>query len=734
MPEVSIFQNVEEVNNPVNIELIEYLEKTRDGEWEDVVTKCRLLKGDEQKAFKKTKMPTVTLSGTFSYRSDNFLTKHSGFIAMDLDDVENIQHVKRVLEKDKYVVSVFVSTGGYGLRVIFAIVPGKHRQSFIGISDYLFENYSITCVDQNGINVSKPYIVSYDPYTYINPLFDDVQVFKKYSKEVVVKNIPDFVHTSGDFDSIIKQITGRGINICEDYQSWLKVGFAIAEQFGEDGRFYFHEVSRMSLKYNQKSCDKQYTYCLRSRGTTKANISTFYYLAKTNGINIISEQTKIIVRTTKNGKRAGLNKEQIIENLKKFSQIEGANSVVDKVFDSKDSEDYGEDESVVHQLEMFISNNYALKMNEVTGYIEHHGLALSPSQLNTVFIAAKKLIPRLDYLLMMRLLKSDFVESYNPFFKFFGSDGIPIELPATPPEEERVYESPLIDLLASTIKNNNPAFTLFFLRKWIISTISSAHKVHSPLLLALTGKQNTGKTEFFRRLLPKELVAYYAESKLDKEKDDELLMTENLIIMDDELAGKSKQESKKLNGITSKQHYYIRRPYGDHNEKILRLAVLCGTSNYRGLLTDPTGNRRIIPIEVIDINKGLYNSISKKDLFLEAFRLYKEGFDWRITGKDIPYLNQNSENYELVIKERELLLKYFRPPLEDEKDIRLSTTEILVEIENLTNQRISLYILGNELERFGFIRKTTRINLDLTPKLWCLFRVGRSGQDGSVPF
>ncbi len=235
---------------------------------------------------------------------------------------------------------------------------------------------------------------------------------------------------------------------------------------------------------------------------------------------------------------------------------------------------------------------------------------------------------------MIRLLKSDFIEIYNPFYEFFGSDGVAVELPAIPIDNGNRFQSPLIDKLAETIENNNPSFTGFFLRKWMVGAISAVHKDHSPLLLCLLGAQNTGKTEFFRRMLPKTLQQYYAESKLDKEKDDELLMTENWIIMDDELGGKSKQDSQKLKNITSKQWFSLRRPYGDHNEKILRLAVLCGTSNYNEILSDETGNRRIIPIEVSNINKELYNSIDKKELWMEAFRLYKEGFDWRITSND----------------------------------------------------------------------------------------------------
>lgn len=725
MATISVFRNIGEVVNPIKWDLVQYLEDTRDGMWKDIVNQCRNIKDyEEQKAFKKT-MPTTTLSGEFDYRSDDKIKKHSGYIAMDLDDLENPQRIKAILAEDRYVYSVFLSASGTGLRVLFKIVPEKHREAFRGIVAYLFEEYSIVGVDTNGINVSKPYIVSYDPSLVLK--YDDVPTFKKYPKEKSEKRMPDFVHTTGDFDMVLKNIVGRGVNICESYNDWIKVGFALANQFGADGEAAFHEVSRMSQKYNFENTKKQYKYCLRGKGENPVRISSFYYLAKTAGVEVSSEQTKKIVRTTRNGKKSGLSVESIIKNLKDFEGIEGADDVVNQVYNSKSN--FGEneeEESILHILEMFISNNYSLKMNEVTGYLEHNGVQLSPADLNTIFIAAKKVVPKLDYQLMVRLLKSDFIEVYNPFFKFFGSDGIPVELPATPEKDQNGrFKSPVIDSLSSTIKNSDPSYTHYFLRKWLVSIVSAAHKVHSPLLFCLVGGQNTGKTEWFRRLCPPELKPYYAESKLDKEKDDELLMTESLIVMDDELGGKNKQETLKLNNITSKQWYSIRRPYGDHNEKLLRLAVLCGTSNYFTIFNDPTGNRRIIPVIVDDIDKEAYNKIDKRSLFMEAFRLYKEGFDWRITIHDINYLNKDKEKFESIIKERELIQRYYEPGTE----YRMSTTDIIVELTDLTKQHINAIVLGRELLGLGFEKKSTRDGGG-TSKKWQVKKIGRGTDYG----
>lgn len=722
---ISLFKNVSEVKNPEILDLIEYLRDTKEGYWYTIVEECRAIKDDdERKDFKKT-MPTACLSGEFNYRSDKNLVVHNSVLAMDLDDVENLEQVRKQLEDDKYVFSCFLSTGGKGFRALLKIDPLKHNEAFRGAVQYFWKEYSIKC-DTNS-SISKPYIVSFDKDLYLHDDIENVPVFKKYIKETLIKNIPVYIHNNDDFENVLKQIVGRNIDITGgNYDDWRKIGFGIAEQFGEGGRDYFHAISQPYEKYKYKQTDDQYKACLKQTGVgIKAHIRSFYYLAKSHGINIVTERTKEVVRITRNSKKAGLSKQQISANLKEKAGIVGVDTLIENVYESNEKEGFEDDsESIIHILELFISTNYQIRFNELSAFFENQGVQVSPVAMNSIFIAAKKILPKLDYNLMIKLLKSDFIEVYNPLFEFFGSDGIPVLLPATP-EAQRGFNSPLIDLLSESIENEDAAFTRYFLRKWLVSIISSIHRVHSPLLLCLLGKQGTGKTEFFRKLMPKELQPYYAESKLDKGTDDEILMTENIIIMDDELGGKSKQDAMKLKNITSKQWFSLRRPYGEHNEKILRLAVLCGTSNYKTVYTDPTGNRRVIPIEVGNINKELYNSINKKDLFMEMFRLYKEGFDWRIVHSDLDLLNKDEDKYSIVVKERELLMRYFMPDENCPNEERMSTTDIVVDLENITRQKTNPTILGKEMEDMGFVKKSTRLSEKKIQKLWCVVKINR---------
>ena len=728
MPQISIYKNWSKVNNPENIDLLQHLYDIKDGEFEDVVTKARILKEkglyDEYKAF-KDKMQTVSFSGMFESRADSKIVEHSKIIAMDLDiyDHPDLDGVKEKFKSDPHVFSVFLSTSGRGLRVLFRIDPKRHRDAFLGISKYIRDHYDII-VDANS-SVSKPYIVSFDPDLYIN---EKSPVWTVYNKETRLVVDTSVIHTKSDFQEVFERITSSNTWICPEYNDWVELGFALASQFGEGGRSFFHVLSKPDPKYSYNHVEKQFTYCLKSRGSG-ISINTFYFLAKSAGIKVVSEKTKIIIRTAKNGKAAGLNRDTVLKNLLKHNNITDAEEVVDKIFESdqikKDKEDQ---DSLILQLEMFLSNNYSIRLNEVTGYLENNGRQrLTKQDLNSIYVGALKLMPKLQYPLMKRLLESHFIPKYNPFFEFLGSDGTKYNLPATP-IENFIPDCPNIDKLCATLDCGNAAYTQYFTRKWIVSIIAAMHGTCSPLFYCLLGGQSLGKTYWFDNLLPHELSKeYYIHSKLDKEKDSEIEMCENILILDDEMYGKSMKESILFNSVSTQQWFSIRRPYGDANEKIMRLAVMCGTSNYLDVLKDPTGNRRVIAIEIFGIDKELYNTIDKAEMLREAYNMYKQGFDWRILGEDIALLNKDQAKYEMSNFEKELLDKYFSVPEKGTKEeARLSTADIVIELKKCVGVPISINQsnLTKEMKRLGYELKTTRIK-NSTPKLWLINRENR---------
>ncbi len=589
---IGFYNKVSHLKRDSEIPIDLFVQSIINGKWKDDTLKIRSISDKQERKFAKEKVGSVTVSGIFNSRLDKEILTASGFIGMDIDDLKNPQEVKEQLQKDPYIYAIFVTIGGHGLCVIFKTNPKKsHRDQFFSISKYLFETYNIV-VDPSGINESRNRYVSWDPDGYHNTSARTFDI--KYEKPKTEK-VQDVVFSKNDFDRLINQIESQELNLCEAYHEWLRIAFSFVHQFKEDGRQYFHQVSKQSPKYSKRITNDQYDACLKAEGSNTTTISTFYYYCKQAGLQIYNPTTKIIGHSMKHGKKAGLSKEQIAANLQKFEDITLTPDEVNSFFNSNSKIS---DDDILNELKIWIRQNYELRRNSISRYIESDKKPLQQVDYNTIFIDAKTAIPATTYELIDRLINSHFIMTYNPLKKFFEE------------RKDDIKSEGCIDRLFSSIKTDNPLMLLKFGKKWLVSIIASIYGEHSPLMLVLCGpKQGTGKTEFFRRLLPTQLHKYYAESKLDAGKDDEILMTKMVLIMDDEMGGKNKKEDKRLKELLSKQTFTLREPYGRHTVDLERIAVLCGTTNDEEILFDTTGNRRILPFFVYDILHKIYNEV-----------------------------------------------------------------------------------------------------------------------------
>lgn len=113
----------------------------------------------------------------------------------------------------------------------------------------------------------------------------------KSSQQSAQTATPVYAHNTSDTDTasrveaLIAELRASGRDITAVYGDWLKVGFALASEFGESGRRYFHEISSIYSGYNQEESDTKYSECLKS-DNGRTDISTLFYLAKNQGITL----------------------------------------------------------------------------------------------------------------------------------------------------------------------------------------------------------------------------------------------------------------------------------------------------------------------------------------------------------------------------------------------------------------------------------------------------------------
>jgi hypothetical protein len=638
---ISIYKNFADTDDK-DFGLDDFINGIRDGKWQDGVLRVRTIADKKERDIAKKKNPMVTVSGSFVGRSDQSIRKHSGYIAIDIDRVENPNAVKELVANDKYVYAAFISISGTGVCLLFRIDGSRHLDSFEGIGAYLYETYQLI-IDQSCKNVSRSRFVSYDPYLVHNP---GALVFKKYPPKKKPKPVNQVVFVQSDFDEIITQMYSRHVNICEDYAGWISTAYALISEFSEAGLKYFHTLSSLSSKYNSEDTDRQYDACLRNHqdGKSKtAHIGSIYFHAKQAGIDIYSARTKEIIRATISQTKAGATPDGIAMYLQKFQSITIADSVpvIEQVISK--SIEYSSD-NIIEDILSYLTP-YQLRKNVITRNIEMNSKPLDDSDINSIFIDIKSVCDKVTKDLVCSVVFSNRTEQYHPLQSFFASyTGEPIV----------AYDN--INLLLSSIRTDTVNFDKW-VTKWLVSLVATSYGVYSPLTLVFAGeKQGTGKTHFFRYLLPKSLRSLYAESKMDAGKDDEILMTKKLIIMDDEYGGKSKREYTKMKEVTAKEWVNVREPYGRVSVDLRRLAMFAGTSNDLQILNDPTGNRRVIPIHITDdINREFYNGVDKEMLFYELHALYKSGYDFTILKEDILELNENTYHFKQSTPEEELL-------------------------------------------------------------------------------
>jgi hypothetical protein len=97
-----------------------------------------------------------------------------------------------------------------------------------------------------------------------------------------------------DFEIIVKRIESTQTDITGSYSDWRDLGFALADEFGESGRDYYHRLSRFYPDYSASECNKQFDACLKSKGQG-ITLKTFFHLSKQAGIDIQTNATPLLV-------------------------------------------------------------------------------------------------------------------------------------------------------------------------------------------------------------------------------------------------------------------------------------------------------------------------------------------------------------------------------------------------------------------------------------------------------
>jgi hypothetical protein len=272
---------------PTNINLWDWL---CDDTYKNVVCKIRTMSDKDEIKKLKSQLPCITPSGKFMLRNANALILHSGFICIDIDGSDNCHlndfaKVRDELKKIKNISYVALSVSGKGVFCLIPIkFPEKHKEHFEALK-IQFSNIGIT-IDKSCGDVSRLRGYSYDENAHFNENAIVFEHFVEYKSEKVPKINSATIRgsrinekkTHSKVMRVVHKLNNSSTDITKNYQQWLEIGCALANEFGEEGRDIFHLVSQNHPAYSSDACDSLFTNCLEGR--YNYGIGTFFYWAE----------------------------------------------------------------------------------------------------------------------------------------------------------------------------------------------------------------------------------------------------------------------------------------------------------------------------------------------------------------------------------------------------------------------------------------------------------------------
>lgn len=187
--------------------------------------------------------------------------------------------------------------------------------------------------------------------------------------------------------------------------------------------------------------------------------------------------------------------------------------------------------------------------------------------------------------------------------------------------------------------------------RWLIGAVAKVFENAQNFMLVWDGKQGIGKSTLARWIGTAAGESYFIEGGINTDDKDSMLRACTHLIWEvGELqATTRKADREALKDFISKKVITVRRSYGHYDMVKPALASLIGTINEdgAGFLTDPTGSRRYVIINLGNINYNYAQDINPSNLWAQAVALYRRGEPWLLTPEEQAMQAQINARYEM---------------------------------------------------------------------------------------
>ena len=332
--------------------------------------------------------------------------------------------------------------------------------------------------------------------------------------------------------------------------------------------------------------------------------------------------------------------------------------------------------SLLEDLEIYLFKVYDFRFNVLTEQTEYRKKGESVFHLvdqrvlNTLCMKVRKQGINCWDKDVSRLLLSEQIPDFHPFTEYADSlpewDGV-----------DRVSE------LARRVSDE--ALWVSGFHRWMLGMVAQWMKLEgqcanavAPLLVST--EQGRCKSTFCSIILPKELQRFYIDKfDLTSVSGCEQKLSQFGLINMDEFDRYSVRSMANLKNLMQLKKLTFRKSHRSYYSQLPRIASFIGTSNQKELLTDTTGSRRFLCVEVkgkIDCSRPDYAQLYAQ---LKAELLAGERF-W-FTSEEEKEIQEHNRFFYRQSPEQEIFFRCFRLPKEGEEAMLLSPTEIFCRLQ-----------------------------------------------------
>lgn len=336
----------------------------------------------------------------------------------------------------------------------------------------------------------------------------------------------------------------------------------------------------------------------------------------------------------------------------------------------------------IEKMMKYLNEKYDLRYNMVMKYTEYVPKdkewigfqAVEPRVQKSLTLEVQLADINVSIKDVRNFLESNFIKNYNPVEEFLFT----------------CYDNwdgkDHIRALARTVPTNTPHWEDWFYT-WFLAMVEQWHNRTgrqygnsvAPLLIS---KQGYNKSTFCRRLIPPQLQWGYTDNLMLSEKRQVLqAMSQCLLINLDEFNQISaKVQQGFLKNLIQLPNVKYKPPYGSHVQEFPRTASFIATSNMDDILTDPSGNRRFIGIELtgpIDVSVRP----NYQQLFAQAEKAIWNGEKTYFDAEQTALIMENNRRYQQIDPVMQCFCESFTPTEDENEGTFMTAAAIFSELK-----------------------------------------------------